>query len=90
MPYVFLLVKTILMLHEIELKTPKEIIFFSKKKKMPYFSLEGCVCAGKSTVFKFIVAFLRKERKLCDVVPVPFSHFTDYQGRAYNPLTEMQ
>ena len=57
---------------------------------MPYFSLEGCVCAGKSTVLKFIVAFLRKERRLCDVVPESFSHFTDYQDRAYNPLTEMQ
>ena len=57
---------------------------------MPYFSLEGCVCAGKSTVLKFIVPFLRKERRLCDVMPKPFSLFTDYQDQTYNPLTEMQ
>ena len=57
---------------------------------MPYFSLEGCVCAGKSTVLKFIVPFLRKERRLCDVMSKPFSLFTDYQDQTYNSLTEMQ
>ena len=73
-------------------KNPLEKLFFflKKRKKMPYFSLEVCVCSGKSTVLKFIVPFLRKERRLCDVVPKPFSLFTDYQDQTYNPLTEMQ
>ena len=57
---------------------------------MSYFSLEGLVGSGKSSVLKILASFLKKEKKPFSVVSEPVFLFTKYQEGVYNPLVEMQ
>jgi len=57
---------------------------------MPYYSLEGLVACGKSSVLKYIAGRQISDRRICRVVTEPVELFTSYKNGVYNPLLEMQ
>ena len=73
----------------IQLNLHRNSCIFLQNKTMPYFSLEGSVCSGKSTVLKLLAEFMKLEGKFCHAVPEPEFLFTNYKN-VYNPLVEMQ
>ena len=57
---------------------------------MPYFSLEGLVGSGKSSVLKFLCGHKFGGSVVCQTLQEPAEQYRTYKNGLYNPLHEMQ